>query len=137
MIVGVMRWNDSPGRRLRLDAWFNGHPGTAWSLPEPAPGFDGAALEQRKEGPVSLYEGPVIMDQAPQTRRRNVAKSPQGSEWELRGVKTGVVLHSGITEHSAAHLLKGKTEVPLGGIAVGGETTIKIDDLTFRLVRTA
>lgn len=63
-------------------------------------------------------------------------KSPQGSEWELRGVKTGVVLHSGIT-HNAPHLLHGKTDVPLVNVAVGDETRIRIDDLTFRLVRIA
>lgn len=65
------------------------------------------------------------------------AKSPQGSEWELRGLKTGVVLHSGITEHNSPELLRGKHKSPLEGIGVGEETETSIDGLTFRLVRTA
>lgn len=65
-------------------------------------------------------------------------KSPPGSEWELRGSRNrDVVLHSGITEYNASHLLRGKTDRSLDTIAVGEETSIKFDDLALTLVRTA
>lgn len=54
-------------------------------------------------------------------------KVPEGSVWQLRGVKSGTVLHDGITATSAPELLHGKTERPLDEVRPGSSTLIELD----------
>lgn len=65
-------------------------------------------------------------------------KVPEGSAWQLRGRKSGAVLHDDVSASEAPHLIQGKTAVPLASVPVGGSTTIELVGeypMTFDLVR--
>ena len=65
-------------------------------------------------------------------------KVPEGSVWQLRGVKSGAVLHDGITATCAPELLRGETGEPLADVPVGGSTTVELAGerpMTFTLAR--
>ena len=65
-------------------------------------------------------------------------KVPEGSVWQLRGVRSGAVLHDFITATSAPELLRGETDEPLADVPVGGCTTVELVGaypMTFVLAR--